>query len=81
MSYMYKVVSDNHTHFSILNKEYIERDEYAEVEDIDTVLHSHLCKGKNTCFISHELFQSTLNKLLSVNITEYKVFVHLVSGN
>lgn len=51
MSYMYKVVSDNHTHFSILNKEYIERDEYTEVKDIDTVLHSHLCKGKNKSFI------------------------------
>lgn len=39
----YKVVSNNHTHFSILNKEYVERDEYAEVENINVVLHSHLC--------------------------------------
>ena len=46
MSYSIKVASDNHTHFSILHKEYIERDEYAEVEDINTVLHSHLCKCK-----------------------------------
>lgn len=38
--------SNNHTHFSILNKEYVERDEYAEVEDIDAVLHSHLCTCK-----------------------------------
>lgn len=30
------------THFSILNKEYVEWDEHAEVEDINVVLHSHL---------------------------------------
>lgn len=44
----YMVVCRNHTHFSILNKEYIERDEYTEVEDIDVVLHSHLCTSKQT---------------------------------
>lgn len=30
------------THFPILHKEYIKRDEYAEVEHINVVLHSHL---------------------------------------
>lgn len=39
-------MSDNHTHFSILNKEYIERDEHAEVEDVDVVLDSHLSSSK-----------------------------------
>lgn len=38
----YAVRSDHRTHFSILNKEYIERDEHAEVEDVDVVLYSHL---------------------------------------
>lgn len=42
----YKVTSENHTHFSILNEEYIKRDKYAEVEDIDVVLHSHLRTSK-----------------------------------
>lgn len=42
----YKVTSENLTHFSILNEEYIKRDEYAEVEDIDVVLHSHLRTSK-----------------------------------
>lgn len=37
----------NHlTHFSIFNKENIERDENAEVEDVNTVLDSHLCTGQ-----------------------------------
>lgn len=30
------------THFSILNKKYVEWDENAEVKDVDVVFHSHL---------------------------------------
>lgn len=36
------VISKNHTHFSILNKKNIERDEDAEVEDVNIVLDGHL---------------------------------------
>lgn len=36
------VIIKNHTHFSILNKENIERDEDAEVEDVNIVLDGHL---------------------------------------
>lgn len=39
-------MSKVHTHFPILHKEYIERDEYAEVEDINAVFHSHLLTKK-----------------------------------
>lgn len=35
-------IPNDHTHFSIFNKENIERDEDAEVEDVNTVLDSHL---------------------------------------
>lgn len=35
------------THFPILNKEYVEWDKNAEVEDVDVVLHSHLQGAAN----------------------------------
>lgn len=35
------------THFSILNKEYVERDENAEVKHINAILHSHLRKNQH----------------------------------
>jgi len=38
---------DNHTHFSILDEEHIQRDEYAEVEHINAVLHGHLYGKQN----------------------------------
>lgn len=40
------VINNNHTHFSIFNKENIERDEDAEVEDVNVVLDSHLQIGQ-----------------------------------
>lgn len=41
--FIISVVNNNHTHFSIFNKENIERDEDAEVEDVNIVLDGHLC--------------------------------------
>lgn len=46
MTWSQLVLVNNFTHFSIFNKEYVERDEYAEVEDVNAVLHSHLCRNR-----------------------------------
>lgn len=39
---LFSVSNNDHTHFSIFNKENIERDEDAKVEDVNAVLDSHL---------------------------------------
>lgn len=55
---LFLVINNNHTHFSIFNKENIERDEDAEVEDVNIVLDSHLRirqnGGKLSKYFSHK---------------------------